>query len=76
MTDDKRTKGNELKEKIERAEGELVFAKDAIGYTGYNFTGSRKSMTLSKEVKEVIQTIVVAHLAKNLADLAAEYEAL
>ena len=69
-------KAGELSSKVKDAETRLELARENATPYHHNSNGNVRSLYIKGEIREVIQVIVVAAIAKELAELKAEYEAL
>ena len=76
MTDEQMTRGNKLNNEMFETRQALDLAKKRITVHGVYDGGGTTSLYLKGEVLTIIQTLVVAHFEKKLADMVAEYEAL
>ena len=78
MTDEKLKEAKELQEEIRNATKRLEWAKDNVALAHYERAyGNLYSIAgVSNEVRDVVKTLVVNDLEKQLVELKARYEAL
>jgi hypothetical protein len=75
MTDEKLAEAGKLKNLIKTKESELAHAKTSVTVTYYR-EGYHSIIGISKELRDMIQVLVVASLEKELKELQVKYATL
>lgn len=76
MNEEKFKKAEKLRSDINDTRKQLELASKNVGIHHVFDTGATTFLRISTEVRTIVQTIVVAHLTKKLADQEKEYAEL